>query len=353
MGPRPLRFLARRGRPFDVAQDRHWRLLLRQTESGSFLYIYDANGNIGQLVDAADGEIAAHYEYDPFGNLLTASGPEADNNPFRFSTKYLDTETGLYYYGYRYYLPELGRWINRDPIGEKGGLNLYGFVQNNPLYTIDILGLYTYLGADFHHGIEQSDGAIGTVKAGEYIISHIARTIGDPTFEVETSVSEDGCQCCVVRVEFFFGQNVYLPLVGESFSENSLGPIQEITVDAVHLEILTRHENAHVEAEKRIAKTLFEKAESDFKGACWSKWLCNTFKRSWDQTECHSYASKKIKKIVDPHWTEKTDEAERKLNQYRALTQSGVNDYIRWINDRCSSWQGIQFIEKEEGDACQ
>lgn len=116
-------------------------LLMRNTDSGDYLYLYDANGNVGQLVDAADGNIAARYEYDPFGNLLAATGPEAEKNPFRFSTKYFDAETGLYYYGYRYYSPGLGRWINRDPIGEQGGLNLYAYVWNNPIQLLDPLGL--------------------------------------------------------------------------------------------------------------------------------------------------------------------------------------------------------------------
>ncbi len=118
-------------------------LLMRDTGSGSSLYLYDANGNVGQLVDAADGAIAAHYEYGSFGKLLAASGPEAAQNPFRFSTKYFDAETGLYYYGYRYYSPELGRWIHRDPIEEQGGLNLYGFVKNDGTNAWDYLGLYT------------------------------------------------------------------------------------------------------------------------------------------------------------------------------------------------------------------
>ncbi|MCP4401191.1 MAG: RHS repeat-associated core domain-containing protein, partial [bacterium] len=117
-------------------------LLLQNTDSGSSLYVYDANGNVGQLVDAADGTLAAHYEYDPFSSKLpAASGPEADKNPFRFSTKYFDAETGLSYYGYQYYKPGLGRWMTQDPIGEQGGLNLYAYVRNSPIQLLDPLGL--------------------------------------------------------------------------------------------------------------------------------------------------------------------------------------------------------------------
>jgi len=62
-------------------------------------------------------------------------------NPFRFSTKYQDDETGLVYYGYRYYDPGTGRWLSRDPIGERGGLNLYAYVGNNPVNFYDPYGL--------------------------------------------------------------------------------------------------------------------------------------------------------------------------------------------------------------------
>jgi RHS repeat-associated protein len=61
-------------------------------------------------------------------------------NPFRFSTKYQDDETDLLYYGYRYYNASTGRWLSRDPIEEKGGLNLYGFVGNNPISFFDLDG---------------------------------------------------------------------------------------------------------------------------------------------------------------------------------------------------------------------
>ena len=104
---------------------------------------YDGNGNVMGLVNAGYGSLSAEYEYDPFGNIIRSTGPAADDNPFRFSTKYHDDETGLVYYGYRYYDPELGRWLSRDPIGEDGGLNLYGFVGNEPISRADLLGMET------------------------------------------------------------------------------------------------------------------------------------------------------------------------------------------------------------------
>ena len=111
--------------------------------SGSaYLPTYDGNGNLAALVNAASGAIAAAYEYDPFGNLIRADSPDAAiaDQPFRFSTKYTDAESGLVYYGYRYYSPANGRFINRDSIGELGGVNLYGFGGNDAINRSDFLG---------------------------------------------------------------------------------------------------------------------------------------------------------------------------------------------------------------------
>jgi RHS repeat-associated protein len=123
-------------------------VFVRDTDtSGSYYPAYDGNGNLTAMVLASSGAAAAKYEYSPYGELLTSTGTYAGTNPFRFSTKYTDSETGLSYFGYRYYNPETGRWLNRDPIEEKGGLNLYGYVQNGPISKNDRLGdsIFTHI----------------------------------------------------------------------------------------------------------------------------------------------------------------------------------------------------------------
>ena len=105
----------------------------------TYYYVTDGNKNVMSLIDAA-GTKVAEYVYDPFGRLLSSTGELAEINPFRFSSEYHDDETGLVYYNYRYYSPELGRWISRDPIEEEGGVNLYAMVGNNPVNRWDHLG---------------------------------------------------------------------------------------------------------------------------------------------------------------------------------------------------------------------
>ena len=106
---------------------------------------YDGNGNIHSWTNAAStsGSIAAVYEYSPYGEPLRAETRDDSlaDQPFRFSTKYTDIETGLVYYGRRYYSPSQGRFVGRDPKGEEGGLHLYGFCRNNSVNLWDYLGM--------------------------------------------------------------------------------------------------------------------------------------------------------------------------------------------------------------------
>jgi RHS repeat-associated protein len=131
-------------------------------------YHSDGNGNITAMTDSS-GNAVAKYLYDPFGNLLGMWGTLADKNTYRFSSKDYDSRLGLYYYGYRYYIPNFNRWLNRDPIEEEGGLNLYGYVGNDPVNEIDPLGL------DFIDDADQfvndvNDFLVSTSPAGGKIV---------------------------------------------------------------------------------------------------------------------------------------------------------------------------------------
>lgn len=110
-------------------------------ETGTYVenlfYTHDLLKNTTGLFDT-QGECRALYEYGPYGNVLKMEGNMVENNPFHFSSEYADDELELVYYNYRYYNPKNGRWITRDPIGEKGGNNLYEFISNKLM--IDLLG---------------------------------------------------------------------------------------------------------------------------------------------------------------------------------------------------------------------
>jgi len=118
--------------------------------SGTYFYCYDGNGNVIALVNGADGTVAARYEYGPFGELIRANGPMAFVNPFRFSTKFHDDETGFICYRFRYYNPSAGRWISRDPLDERAGLNLYGFCLNNGVNALDSDGRQMFIGLEIY-----------------------------------------------------------------------------------------------------------------------------------------------------------------------------------------------------------
>ncbi|MBK9119044.1 MAG: hypothetical protein IPM18_05485 [Phycisphaerales bacterium] len=112
-----------------------------------YVYLYDALGNVGQVVDwskpagQASAAIVAHYEYDPYGGVTKAEGAYASENAWRFSTKQWDDETGLGYWGYRYYSPSMGRWMSRDPIGESADSHVYRYIGNAASLAFDALGL--------------------------------------------------------------------------------------------------------------------------------------------------------------------------------------------------------------------
>ena len=102
-------------------------------------YHYDGTGSVVAATDAF-GVVAENYAYGPYGE--SADG-DLIGNPYRYTGRRLDAETGLYYYRARYYSVTLGRFLQPDPAGFVDGLNLYAYVGNDPLNFVDPSGLFT------------------------------------------------------------------------------------------------------------------------------------------------------------------------------------------------------------------
>jgi RHS repeat-associated protein len=138
-------------------------LLAGGSSQAQAYYHADGNGNITALI-STNQALVARYLYDPYGNVLNASGPLAAVNVYRFSSKEAHASSGLVYYLYRYYEPGTQRWLNRDPRNEGGfellhgpliwldtgitystegreARNIYAYAANNPPGVLDSFGL--------------------------------------------------------------------------------------------------------------------------------------------------------------------------------------------------------------------
>lgn len=100
--------------------------------------LHDFNGSVVSLITAAR-EVYGSYRYSAYGQVDTSAG--SSWNPWQYSSKRLDPETGFNNFGRRHYNAEIGRWISPDPLGFEGGPNLYAYLLNNPLTHFDLYGL--------------------------------------------------------------------------------------------------------------------------------------------------------------------------------------------------------------------
>jgi RHS repeat-associated protein len=160
----------------------------------SYFYTRDHLGSTRELVDSS-GNIQARYDYDPYGRVTLVQGTNIAD--FQFAGMYIHQPSGLYLTKYRAYDPNAGRWLSRDPIGERVGLNLYGYCNKDPINNIDPLGLdYTQTGpnltvdtdtntptantGDPHHQNQLPPGSQGNAVPGVVAPAGHGIHIGDP-----------------------------------------------------------------------------------------------------------------------------------------------------------------------------
>lgn len=164
--------------------------------------VHAHQGSIREMLDGS-GNIVAQYAYDPYGQATKLQGRM--DSDFQYAGYYYHAASGLSLNTYRDYSPVLGRWINRDPIEEAGGLNLYQYAGNRPTSVIDPSGLTWYPVATFAPMIGTTPGnltkgcidvvnnAVGTVGSRPELAPHTKCWIGPMAYESAKSAKCDGC----------------------------------------------------------------------------------------------------------------------------------------------------------------
>lgn len=163
----------------------------------TYYYHYDGLGSVTEITDSS-GSLIENYTYDPYGNATvfdqtgTVIPAEAGiQNPYMFTGRRFDSESGIYYYRARQYDPTIGRFLQRDPIGLAGGLNLYAYVENNPINMFDPFGLRGTFSENYQFAINANKRVLNytilkvvkPVKLGinALVIGSVAKSIGGST----------------------------------------------------------------------------------------------------------------------------------------------------------------------------
>lgn len=189
----------------DFTYDANSKLIGLSTIQGNYFYVRDITGNIIGLIDS-NGNYVIQYKYDAWGNLLS-NLPSIDDdavtiaakyNPFIYKGYFYDSGTRLYYCNYRYYFPELCRWISPDSIDYLNpktinGMNLYCYCFNNPINYIDSSGhiafwlacgivvgiIGTLAGGFYAYNKSKKQGNTGWTVVGDVVLgAHIGGAVG-------------------------------------------------------------------------------------------------------------------------------------------------------------------------------
>lgn len=162
-----------------------------ELDGTAYVPLHDLFGNISHLINLQTKQVADRYQYSVFGEELTF--PKT-SNPWRYCSKRKD-ETGLIYFGRRYYLPAQGAWLTPDPKGFIDGPNLYAFVQSNPLLHVDLYGLV----AEYNFQESTTDmlqgWALGTANImieSEILMSQVGCALTTPVHWVGHQVTGTG-----------------------------------------------------------------------------------------------------------------------------------------------------------------
>jgi len=155
-----------------------------------FSPIQDFQGNIRYLICPSTGKKMAGYNFSAFGKQKFIN--ESAFNPWRYASKRLDLETNLINFGKRYYDAVLSRWITTDPAGFIDGMNLYGYVKNNPYRYTDPNGLFVFPLIFIPAIVEISFGCVVSWVSLEAVIGAVVgATVGVGLYQLDKTLNND------------------------------------------------------------------------------------------------------------------------------------------------------------------
>jgi len=157
----------------------------------SYYYVKDRLGSVTQLVTGT-GTVASQFTYDPYGNRTTVSGTALSD--IGYAGYFYHAVSALDFTMYRAYDPSHARWLNRDPIGEAGGVNLYGYALGNPVNNIDPLGTISLGGVTtIAVGAAAFVGGLAVVAAGEAVVTGVVvAAVGNGLIQAGISATQGG-----------------------------------------------------------------------------------------------------------------------------------------------------------------
>ncbi len=154
--------------------------LTMERNGNRYYYHPDPQGSIAALSNS-NGTVVQRYAYGPFGE---GTSNDAYDNPYRYTARRYDEETGLYYYRARQYNPDWGRFLQADPSGYGDGLNLYAYVGNSPVSYVDPFGLTANeVGAGLYGLLDSLGGYLEPAPQG--LVDSVTG-FGDGVFNVVT-----------------------------------------------------------------------------------------------------------------------------------------------------------------------
>ena len=211
------------------------------------------------IVDT-NGDVVERYRFSAFGvrTIFSPTWTERDTSSFDFDFgfhgQFLDTESGYYDYGFRYYSPEMGRWFSRDPIEENGGVNLYGFVGNNLIGTLDKFGLNVPIKDNLKINYSSADVTmINRTKKAAKGGSILGWTEVEGLLDISANwVASDPCTCEFEIKKVDINTTLYIPEPGFKPLPSRFGKWPFVSVSATGVGLVLYHELWHYAHSKRF-----------------------------------------------------------------------------------------------------